>query len=254
MLTYVYTLCSANCLGNIRGRTFAMEIIASVHTMPERVEYVAKRRNWYLAGIGRSFVMQNRLPYTNHKDLTVINLLGGPGVGKSTTAAGLFYEMKKKHFKVELIHEWIKGEGVWEDRPALFGDQDYIFAHQHRLQRRLIGHDIEYVITDSPILLSLFYMPPDFPESFVPFVREVFDSYDNLNIFIDRNPEMLYTQEGRNENMDQAIQIDANIRAYFDNQGIDRCNVMAGDSAVIQALSAVRSHQINKQFAPVCRI
>lgn len=198
--------------------------------------------------------MQSRIPYTDHKQLTIINMFGGPGVSKSTTAAGLFHEMKKRHFKVELIPEWIKGEGVWENRASLFGDQDYIFAHQHRMQRRLIGHDIEYAITDSPILLSLFYMPPDFPESFRPFVREVFDSYDNLNIFIDRNPELPYTQAGRNENLDEAIQVDTNIRAYFRNEGIDSCNVLAGNSAVMLALSAVGQHKINKQFAPVCRI
>lgn len=198
--------------------------------------------------------MQNRLPYTDHNQLTIINMFGGPGSGKSTTAAGLFHEMKKRHFKVELIPEWIKGEGVWENRHALFGDQDYIFAHQHRTQRRLIGHDIEYAITDSPILLSLFYMPPDFPQSFRPFVRDVFNSYDNLNIFIDRNPELPYTQAGRNEDLEQAITVDKNIRTYFDDQGIDCCHVLAGDTAVIQALSAVLSHQINKQYAPVCRL
>ena len=30
----------------------------------------------------------------------IINIYGAPGVGKSTTAAGLFYEMKKKGLKV----------------------------------------------------------------------------------------------------------------------------------------------------------
>jgi hypothetical protein len=181
-------------------------------------------------------------------------MFGGPGSGKSTTAAGLYHEMKKRHFKVELIPEWIKGEGVWENRASLFGDQDYIFAHQHRTQRRLIGHDIEYAITDSPILLSLFYMPSDFPHSFVPFVRDVFDSYDNLNIFIDRNPDLPYTQAGRNEDLEQATIVDNNIRKYFEDQGIDCCHVVAGDTAVIQALSAVFSHQINKQYAPACMI
>lgn len=185
--------------------------------------------------------MKSRLPFTAHKNLKVINFLGGPGAGKSMTAAGLFYEMKRKHLKVELAHEWIKGEGVWEDRPALFGDQDYIFAHQHRIQRRLIGHDIEYLISDSPILLSMFYLPSDFPESFKPFVRDVFDSYNNLNIFIDRNPELPYTQEGRNESLEEAIQVDQNIRAYFDAEGIPRRHVLAGDDAVTMSMLAVLS-------------
>ena len=179
-------------------------------------------------------------------------MFGGPGCGKSTTAAGLYHEMKKRHFKVELIPEWIKGEGVWEERSNLFGDQDYIFAHQHRTQRRLTSHDIDYAITDSPILLSLFYMPSDFPESFKPFVRDVFDTYDNLNIFLDRNPDLPYTLEGRNEDLDEAIQVDASIRAYFDEEGIKYNSIMAGDSAVEQALTAVLHHNACKNFASVC--
>jgi GTPase SAR1 family protein len=181
-------------------------------------------------------------------------MFGGSGCGKSTTAAGLFHEMKKRNYKVELIPEWIKGEGVWENRTNLFGDQDYIFAHQHRTQRRLIGHDIEYAITDSPILLSLFYMPDDFPRSFEPFVRDVFDSYDNLNIFIDRNPELIYTQTGRNEDLAGAIQIDNNIRTYFEDQSIKCNHVLAGDSAVLQSLSAITHYHACRGLAPLCSI
>ena len=38
----------------------------------------------------------------------VINLFGGPGAGKSTTAAGLFYEMKVRDIKCELVTEYAK--------------------------------------------------------------------------------------------------------------------------------------------------
>ena len=34
------------------------------------------------------------------KDVTVINFYGGPGSGKSTAAAGLFYQMKIQGYKV----------------------------------------------------------------------------------------------------------------------------------------------------------
>ena len=38
----------------------------------------------------------------------VINLLGAPGAGKSTAAAGLFYRMKKEFLSVELVTEYAK--------------------------------------------------------------------------------------------------------------------------------------------------
>ena len=179
----------------------------------------------------------------DNKNLTIINFFGGPGATKSTTASGLFHEMKKRHDKVELISEWIKGEGVWERRHLLFGEQDYIFAHQHRSQRRLVGHDIEYAITDSPLLLGLFYLPPDFPSSFTQFARDISDTYNNINIFIDRNPDLPYVQEGRNEDLASAIQIDTNIRKYFDDHNIDKYHIQAGDDAVRQALLVVTHHR-----------
>jgi len=38
----------------------------------------------------------------------VINLFAGPGAGKSTTAAGLFAEMKRANVDVELVTEYVK--------------------------------------------------------------------------------------------------------------------------------------------------
>jgi hypothetical protein len=184
----------------------------------------------------------DRLTFAEHKKLTVVNMFAGPGCGKSTLSAGLFHEMKKQHYKVEMIPEWIKGEGIWENRSQLFGDQDYIFAHQHRMQRRLIGHDIDYVITDSPLMLGMFYLPKDFPQSFKPFMLDVVNSYDNLNIFIKRNDSLPYTREGRNQDLEEAIQIDDNIRNYFDVNDVKYCCVDVGDHAVSQTLSAVIQH------------
>jgi hypothetical protein len=38
----------------------------------------------------------------------IINLFGGPGIGKSTQAAGLYYEMKKLNMNVEMPYEFPK--------------------------------------------------------------------------------------------------------------------------------------------------
>lgn len=182
-----------------------------------------------------------RPSYADNKKLTVINFFGGPGCGKSTTAAFLFGHMKVNNDKVELIHEVAK-DFVWEDWGHIFGEQDWIFAHQHRLTRRLIGHDIDYAVVDSSILLSLFYMPDDFPKSFRPFVRDVFDSYNNINIFIDRNPNLPYIQAGRNEDEQQAIEIDRRIRAYFEENQIPCYHVTAGPTAAMDCFKVVTQH------------
>ena len=41
-----------------------------------------------------------------NKQLKVINLYGGPGTGKSTTAAALFALIKREGYNVELVTEF----------------------------------------------------------------------------------------------------------------------------------------------------
>jgi hypothetical protein len=178
-------------------------------------------------------------PWADNKSLTVINFFGGPGTGKSTTAAELYALMKKQHFKVELIHEVAK-DYVWERWSHIFREQDWIFAHQHRLQRRLVGHDIDYVILDSSLLLGIFYTADDFPPSFKTLVREVFDSYTNINFYLARSGEFDYVQAGRNQTLEQAQVVDTQVLNYLRDTNVPFYAVNAGDTAAIQTLGIIR--------------
>ena len=85
----------------------------------------------------------------------VINFYGGPGSGKSTQASGLFYKMKAAGYSVELVNEFAK-ECVWEGNVPMLKDQLWVLAHQHRKLVRL-RDKVDYIITDSPVLLSIVY-------------------------------------------------------------------------------------------------
>ena len=49
------------------------------------------------------------------KGALCVNLFGGPGIGKSTTAAGVFNLLKLHGIETELITEFAK-DLVWEER------------------------------------------------------------------------------------------------------------------------------------------
>ena len=66
----------------------------------------------------------------------IINLFGGPGIGKSTQAAGLYYEMKKLNMNVEMPYEFPKLL-AWDKSYEMVKDQLYVLANQHRNIARL---------------------------------------------------------------------------------------------------------------------
>jgi len=83
---------------------------------------------------------------------TVINLFGGPGCGKSTTAALLFAQMKLQGYHVELVREYVK-YWAWNDRKVREWDQLYLLGKQSSYESMLYGK-VDYIVTDSPILLA----------------------------------------------------------------------------------------------------
>jgi len=86
---------------------------------------------------------------------TVINLFGGPNSGKSTCASGLFYFLKLKHFHCEIVREYVKS-WAWEGRKPNKYDQPYIFGKQLKYESSLYDK-VDFIITDSPLMLSAFY-------------------------------------------------------------------------------------------------
>lgn len=145
----------------------------------------------------------------------VINLFAGPGAGKSTIAAGLFYEMKIRNIKCELVTEYAK-DMTYEKRTNVLSDQLYILAKQNRKLSRLIG-EVDYIITDSPLLIGLMYTPDNYFFGFSNLVHEIFDSYENINFFIKRTKP--YQTYGRNQTEEQAKEIDNNLLALIDDWG-----------------------------------
>ena len=85
----------------------------------------------------------------------VVNLFGAPGAGKSTGAAIVFAELKKAGINAELVTEFAKDK-TWEHNIMALGCQEYVFGKQsYRLRR--CRDDVEVIVTDSPLPLSIIY-------------------------------------------------------------------------------------------------
>jgi len=159
--------------------------------------------------------------------MMVINLWGSPGSGKSTTAAGLFHKMKMADYNVELINEFAK-DVTWEGHGNMLLDQLYISAQQNRKLERLRGK-VEYCITDSPLLLCLAYKPENYYTLFDDFVKQVWDSYNNMNFLLQRTYP--YRPNGRYHTEDQSAVIERDIRDILHHYEQEFTFINGGDAA-----------------------
>ena len=171
------------------------------------------------------------------RDTKVINLFGGPGAGKSTIASGLFYEFKIKDISCDNPYEFPK-QVAWEDNLSQITDQLYILANQHRGLVRSYGK-VDFIILDSPLLLSLLYKngyTGDYPakfygDSFDHMVLDLFNSYDNINIFLER-PEKEFQVEGRFQDQDESLMLDNKLKDILYMYNIPYHSVTVGENTV----------------------
>lgn len=147
----------------------------------------------------------------------IINLFAGPGAGKSTTAAGLFYQLKSNSVSCELVTEFCK-DLTWEQRHGALACQPYVFGKQLMKLHRLMGQ-VDYVITDSPLLLGSVYCGAEYPSSFKQAVKDIYLSMPNIHVFLDR--VKTYHQAGRNQTEGEAREIDRKIELVLRSLHID---------------------------------
>lgn len=149
--------------------------------------------------------------------MKVLNLFGGPGTGKSTTASDVFAEMKWNNKNAELVNEYAK-EATWEGRHRILQDQLYVIAKQNRKLQRINGQ-VDWAVSDSPLIMSIPYTRPDYlPNHYRNFVKELWDSYENVNIFLVR--EKPYHAVGRSQTEAEARALDRQILDLLDENGI----------------------------------
>jgi hypothetical protein len=146
----------------------------------------------------------------------VINLFAGPGVGKSTTAAKVFAELKMRNVNCEMALEFAKDK-VWEESFKTMDDQIYIFGKQfHKIWR--LKDKVDVIICDSPLPISIVYDKEN-SEAFHTLIMEQFNKFENYNFLLERGGE--YQTEGRVQTEEEAREVDKVVKNVLDTYGIN---------------------------------
>lgn len=176
------------------------------------------------------------------KQTIVVNLFGGPSIGKSTAAADLFTRLKMLGVDAELAPEYMK-ELIWDERVTTFDDQLYITAKQNRRIMRLIGK-VDVAITDSPIPLGAIYArrrnDPN-ADLFDQLFHNIFITNRNINIVLPRIHK--HVDNGRIHGEDESLTIDQDIERWLSErrQSYIKMNTYAEMDEIVKCIVGLLS-------------
>lgn len=179
--------------------------------------------------------------------MLVINLFAGPGCGKSTLASFIYYKLKTLGYNAELVSEYAK-ELTWEENFDKLSDQLYVTAKQNRKLNRLLNK-VDVVVTDSPLLLGNHYSVPEYlGGTFEPMVYNLFNSYNNLNILLNRVKS--YHAKGRTQSEAEAKNIDIQIKQMLDINSYEYLSANGSEDGINSIFDLI----INKVEEEVCSL
>lgn len=161
----------------------------------------------------------------------VINLLGGSGIGKSTTAAHLFAEMKYLGLHCELVREYVK-MWAWQGKEVGPFDQMYLLGKQSKYESILYGN-VNYIVTDSPLLLCPVYElyhsgKITVGESAINFMNDAkTKGVEHINFVLNRTKE--FDPRGRYDTKEEAEEVDQLIRKFLNDNSISFTEIKSAD-------------------------
>jgi len=174
-----------------------------------------------------------------------INIFGAPGSGKSTMRSRLFYELKKQQLKVEEVVEYAKELTYGEDGVKL-SDQILMFGKQ-RHPHFVLDKKVDYVITDSPFIMGFTYVDDsvDYKDELKSLMLKVHNSYDTLNIFINRNHK--YQEFGRSQTEEESDEKALEIKTLLNECNIEFYEMKSGEETIEKVLNIIKNKENVKQ-------
>lgn len=171
----------------------------------------------------------------------IINLVAGPGAGKTTLAALLFGNMKLQGKNVEYVQEFAK-QLVWQKDFELLNNQHFVSKSQYKMFAAMKG-TVDYIVTDGSLLHGLYYNRHyDTNVSNVlkteNAIKDWYGEFDNLVFFLERQ-DFEYETAGRIQTFEQALEIDKVLKDILDEFKVPHFTLPSHPSTVNRILDII---------------
>ena len=167
----------------------------------------------------------------------LVNIIGPPGVGKSTISALLFAYMKMRGFVVEYVQEYVK-KLVWTRDFDSINNQYYLSKKTFETLDQIVSSgSIQYCISDGPLLHGLVYNLQNVNntsnvEKTERFILDCVSKFNNINIYLERVPGRLYEIAGRIHTEEESYEVGNLLKALLEKNGIKYVNFSADPSNI----------------------
>lgn len=177
-----------------------------------------------------------------------INFIAGAGSGKSLMSALIFSELKINHKNVELVQEYAKTL-VWQKKFDELNNQYFVTTQQYKMIKPL-ENVVDFIVCDSPLLLGLFYnryhkTNVSNIEKTEKMILSKMNEFMNIYIFLERNPEYPFTQEGRLQNENEAKQIDIDMKKLLEEFNLPYFSIMSSKNNIPQIIDYINTQLQN---------
>lgn len=156
-----------------------------------------------------------------------IQLIGGPGVGKTLTAHRLFADLKMGQYKIEFVNEYVK-KWAYNKMEIQKYDQIKFFAEQVQSEYLLLKSGMQHILTECPMILcgmyTEYYFSYKLAAHFYRMSEEFDEEFSVVTLLIERDESLPYQDFGRYQNESESDKLSTFIKEktleYYPDAGV----------------------------------